>query len=591
MNENCSLIVRVKRRRDQEPVDQLCIVEDIDDHDNTKSKKRIALDTKEITAQLSSLSPSLDQTANATSSASSSHRSQIVLSRFYTTLSKDLDALPDEATSQPTTDDKSNVYVNDRKSSVWIPHGKKLHRSASKEETMIIVDVSQEAQLEISSSNVPTQSESHVYIESMNEELPPATKIKVYDPASRMMDDAIDKAWRVGDFNAVANALSRGANVNFQRDAIRNGGVTALMAAVKHCNARMVKRLLDNGARTDIKNSSNMTAVDLLHSLAIPATKQDAYMDISIALNKAMTKYHMNVLRQDDSLAAAITVSSAADVEYVYDIFRYKANTNKRSYDTLNSDAPIADKPSATAPQTSPPIIAVPGIHIHQDGNVDLVFAYDSDWSELGDDEDVDSNDERFEGNDYPEDEDDDADDEDVDPEELRKNIKDEDSDSDSGGSGRNGWNRHRPMRNRVGYVNPYVVPGADSSSSRDTKSLQKLWDEDHHSDDEDEGDIDGIFSQQESRLAGMHEASGMEFASNPLEFDRNGLAKFGNDIEDEDDDYDGDDITNALSRARLMYERRMDEEYDSAHLTYSARYVDDLPPRNTVAYDPEYDD
>ena len=34
---------------------------------------------------------------------------------------------------------------------------------------------------------------------------------------------------------------------------------------------------------------------------------------------------------------------------------------------------------------------------------MELVFEYDSDWSDLADDEDPDSNDERFEGNDYPE--------------------------------------------------------------------------------------------------------------------------------------------------------------------------------------------
>jgi Transcription factor Iwr1 len=41
-------------------------------------------------------------------------------------------------------------------------------------------------------------------------------------------------------------------------------------------------------------------------------------------------------------------------------------------------------------------------LHITGTGNVELVFEYDSDWSDLADDEDPDSNDERFEGNDYP---------------------------------------------------------------------------------------------------------------------------------------------------------------------------------------------
>ena len=44
-------------------------------------------------------------------------------------------------------------------------------------------------------------------------------------------------------------------------------------------------------------------------------------------------------------------------------------------------------------------------LHITGTGNVELVFEYDSDWSDLADDEDPDSNDERFAGNDYPEEE------------------------------------------------------------------------------------------------------------------------------------------------------------------------------------------
>ena len=36
-------------------------------------------------------------------------------------------------------------------------------------------------------------------------------------------------------------------------------------------------------------------------------------------------------------------------------------------------------------------------------GEVELVFEYDSDWSDLADDEEPDSNDERYDGNDYPE--------------------------------------------------------------------------------------------------------------------------------------------------------------------------------------------
>ena len=64
--------------------------------------------------------------------------------------------------------------------------------------------------------------------------------------------------------------------------------------------------------------------------------------------------------------------------------------------------------PSPLTPSPLDPLtpIALPiphSLHIKNNGNVELVFEYDSDWSDLADDEDPDSNDERFQGNDYPE--------------------------------------------------------------------------------------------------------------------------------------------------------------------------------------------
>eukprot|EP01035_Chromulina_nebulosa_P023836 gene23836-30929_t len=42
------------------------------------------------------------------------------------------------------------------------------------------------------------------------------------------MDEAIDKAWKLGDFNPLSQAIQRGASINFQRD-IKSGGKTALI--------------------------------------------------------------------------------------------------------------------------------------------------------------------------------------------------------------------------------------------------------------------------------------------------------------------------------------------------------------------------
>jgi hypothetical protein len=47
--------------------------------------------------------------------------------------------------------------------------------------------------------------------------------------------------------------------------------------------------------------------------------------------------------------------------------------------------------------------VQIEGLLIGAGGEVELVFEYDSDWSDLADDEEPDSNDERYEGNDYPE--------------------------------------------------------------------------------------------------------------------------------------------------------------------------------------------
>ena len=51
---------------------------------------------------------------------------------------------------------------------------------------------------------------------------------------------------------------------------------------------------------------------------------------------------------------------------------------------------------SSSSSSGSVPLVQVPGLRFGEHGNAELIFAYDSDWSDLGDDEDPDSNDERY---------------------------------------------------------------------------------------------------------------------------------------------------------------------------------------------------
>jgi len=78
-------------------------------------------------------------------------------------------------------------------------------------------------------------------------------------------------------------------------------------------------------------------------------------------------------------------------------------------YRICNQDKACDGEPAATSysMQTTAhssrfPTVTVEGLVVSDDGNIKLVNEYDSEWSDLGDDEDPDSNDERFHGNDYP---------------------------------------------------------------------------------------------------------------------------------------------------------------------------------------------
>lgn len=283
MSNNHPLIVRVKRLRSQEPSNSICIVEDSGDHESSPKSKRFAIDKSknEMVDMFTSLSTSSGVSLNDSSINNSLKRKKVILTRVNTTSTNNVtDIINTHHETIKTSDIIDHHYVYSSSSSIWIPKGKKLLRSNSSS-AVLVVDIHQQ-QLSLNHSNSPlTNTDSnnrnqyddlYVYHQdstsSLDIKLSPVI-IKVYDPATRMMDEgktsrsrrllsqysmsiyiAIDKAWNVGDFNGIANALIRGAHVDFQRDLTRHHGHTALMAAVKHCNLRMTTRLLEKGTQS-----------------------------------------------------------------------------------------------------------------------------------------------------------------------------------------------------------------------------------------------------------------------------------------------------------------------------------------------------
>jgi len=171
------------------------------------------------------------------------------------------------------------------------------------------------------------------------------------------------------------------------------------------------------------------------------------------------------------------------DDDYVFDIFMVSGtdqNDTKSSNDkeNLNFDGPT---------------VKIEGLHILDDGRGELVHTYDSDWSDLADDEDVDSNDERYEGNDYPEEEDYESDNNSYDRGEARQsgfNSNDKDYDFDDYDDYND--NNNKFQRNNIGRVQHYTTPNDPFADfNRDQEALKELWGEENDDMDEEFNDAE----------------------------------------------------------------------------------------------------
>ncbi|RYH10229.1 transcription factor Iwr1, partial [archaeon] len=388
------------------------------------------------------------------------------------------------------------------------------------------------------------------------------TKVKVLDPASRQLEKGILLAIEKGDFNGIATALIQGANPDHQIP-MEKGGYTALMAAASRVNVRMVNRLLVSDVNVCATNGAQQTALDMVKETT--HNKADA-QEVRQLLQSALIKHMQRKAMEEKKKRREESILSD---QYVVDVYTIHTDTQAHTIDEGSNSA--AEQARSEAEHVER--VKVEGLRILDDGQVDLL-TYDSDWSDLADDEDVDSNDERYEGNDYPEDEDshdDEEDDEDEEEEDnvnfrqrqahvkstvqgiysggargggkasVYDNIKFEDEDNDV------------PLFERiqrVGKVMPkHFIGEAAAGRVHDVDSLQALW-----------GMEATPSNPQEERVAYMNQRTGMTFGANPREFMPSGLAKYGGELSD--DEKEGDYYEEQGDRD-MMNDVAYDSEYD----------------------------
>lgn len=232
--KDMNLIVRVKRRRSQDPSDSLWIVDDAGVPNKKKSTARAITDSlRTLSTSTNDANPEksstqnrrmflqriqtvevgaeaeLDKSSLSASISKSQKRGRIEVEASNTT---------DKAETESTELESSNKDVNlrdnsEESSSMWITSGKKVLRSSYTLEKFVIVDV----------TKIPFTRPSSVTSKCLESEIGAAAansstklnrntpkKLAVIDPATRKLDAAIEKAFKLNDFNEMAQALQIG---------------------------------------------------------------------------------------------------------------------------------------------------------------------------------------------------------------------------------------------------------------------------------------------------------------------------------------------------------------------------------------------
>ncbi len=621
-----SLIVRVKRRRSDAPTDSLCIVED------TARAKRA-----DLGRSISKLALGGPEGGATSSDGAEDEDTKRLLLQRVDTLGRDTgDKHAIEATRKRTrassVGSDGGALPGDshgmKNMSIYVTHSRRVVKS-KKEGSFVVLDLAQVACSSVASV-ISNQAKPAKKVSSGEGKF---KRAQILSPPDRHLEAALNQLLAYGngpngsmvsrgnalaDFSPVLTAIMQGGNVNLQTaeapisssSGSMCGKLTALMLACHFCNARVVNRLLARGADVFTLDEHGDTAMDYLIRTMQQGSNSIKRQggDLILTLQKAAvaSQKHRDALKSiaiggvDRGGGAALGQGrdpfastqegeregegKAEDREFVYDIF---STDQPMETETGAAIASIdIDKEKEGQEQSSVPagvpLVSVQGLRIDSSsGLVEfLEFDYDSDWSDLGDDEDPDSNDERFHGNDYPEEETD----EDSDGNGgKRMYLSDEEEDevsSEEGDERRETEKdlasfRGRPAklghtragRFATGHVTRPVFVGREggyigNEGPRTPSSIRRQWgasQEDYPVEDveEDEEDDDDVVTMQaggpmslmehRDRLRAAHNnGMGSGFGSNPREFDSRGLPRMHNGEGlgaagyDDEDDYDG---------------------------------------------------
>jgi hypothetical protein len=649
------LVVRVKRNREDEPAGTLCLVESNNEVTSLKKRKKLSLTDM-----------SLNRKQNDEINIDNNLRKQnnFLFLRHISTINQPVNQELDSQTMglvsknhqqlETAKDDESAEIGEEnrhrKRQKLIVSQGKVRSLPRVGEESCIIVDMMQIYKTS-SNSNESINDKSHDSSSVVTTKSLPSSPSKVLDPATRILHRGMITAFKKNDFNDLSTALIQGANPNYQisLDSSEEGGLirgfTPLMIAVSKGNLRMVKRLLLTSVNTLTTNKDGLTAVDLIpvsssscSSSNFSRRNHKDFDEIRLLLQQTMVKQLNQNQRQRNprEMRAARSTGSEnrsidelPDDSYVIDLYCVDTSAVPVLFPTeLDQGASTVSSSIHTSSLTfSPSLISVDGLRILDDGGIEI-FHYDSDWSDLADDEDPDSNDERYFANDYPEEDSDDdgggrlfreedgeqgddfsSEDEDrrirfssdnyrrrkIDPSLLqnnsvhRENLKIENQlndliRSELGGKGTGTGDLFHRQQSVGKVLRPRLIEDDlfqrkafknKPFTYRNSESLRELYEEEEENDDEENNEyseeneekniVIGKNSERNERLKMMRNRTGMLFASNPKEFNKyTGLPKSGVNLSDNEE-----------------YDRMVDDD-ELDHLK---------PSHDTVAYDSDLDD
>jgi hypothetical protein len=440
------LVVRVKRYRYDEPAEELCIYED---QSNPAKKKRginarfAALHTAETAGLTEPLAKEI--VAPVPAVVRNDRKSRLILRRV-STFDQDKSGL-DSATAQavregspaestvaaPSSSSSSSAVPATssslssgrregeggggpakKKAKVIVAQGGSKSLPVLGRESCIVVDMMQitnpselaemklhhQQLLQLQSQDSASCS-STTAATTANATSTTPSRQKILSPPTRALARGILTALKNGDFADISSALIQGADANHCIE-VDKGGYSALMVAAMKCNLRMVKRLLADTADVLLRDRDGNMAIDLVKESRLNA--QDS-KEIRIALQTAMVKAQRELIHREQQASAVGNGndssgnggssngdSSSSGTDFVVDIYcvQEEEENGNDAMDMSEEAAAAAEQREVSVPSS---VVHIDGLRILEDGQVEMV-SYDSDWSDLADDEDPDSNDE-----------------------------------------------------------------------------------------------------------------------------------------------------------------------------------------------------